>query len=916
MKAVGIIAAFCAVLLSTGCVREFRSPDCVEAGNMSRLEILFDVGKSVQVRSAVGDGISSDGQISDINVMIYDSKGRLFRSLYSGSPSGLAVEVYAGERYEMFALANAGIIEVPEDISGMEDFRYGIRSIAELSASGALPMCGRVSLSPSSPHERVLMTLKRMVSEISLNFSHEPGLEIEFTSIGCVNAPMDMAPYMDSSVPGLRGDGDYATGDDVQCFMSGEDVRLYMLEDTSSGNESPVASGNPGSTALPENLAYIELKGHIRNSAGLLSADVDYHLVLDWKIRRNRRYIIPFRATEDGIHEESYRIEVIDAELEVSRTRMELSVGGKDLLEVPVMEYSEVSFSSDRPEIASVDASGNISGLAAGTAVITVECPSLDASAYCVVEVYDYEKFTDYELELSDYFRAWGTLSLPSATADDPVYVSMDGDTLAVGGGAGISSGYASLENGRHTVYYVPSAGRTVLHILNGYTAGTSTIRVEQGRKMADIVLGDKKYPRYMVQAQDINGISMSEDGNVTYFELYLSDAAGRYLFLEQFMMPDALARLFEQTRYEQFFWDYMDCLELYSTCGHDDFLDVEFSSTGWDDGGENYLYTGKMALLKSDDTVPDEFILKFHNRARGLEGSMPDTDVKVTVGKTFRGQGYLGERYNFQMAPGSLYSDRIYLDVSLPADAEWEIRRYCPGAEDEKAEDIWARASDEYTSLVGAPVRDVVTGKYYLPLYGPQRFDADEFFANGSYILRGCVTNRSSGQRIYGYYMIDVILYASIVSEVEIVQTGLNSSMVYRSYVPLSVWSQRQYGDFWSNMYSVPLYDHATGLRRYADGLVVARGQDSFSINESINDPQASYDTVIRALGSLFTEGTGDFDFYAPDGSRVRELKIDRTNYESGNAYGYYHFVRQYDCGADIENYLIEAYYGNFNKY
>ena len=339
--------------------------------------------------------------------------------------------------------------------------------------------------------------------------------------------------------------------------------------------------------------------------------------------------------------------------------------------------------------------------------------------------------------------------------------------------------------------------------------------------------------------------------------------------------MPDALARLFDQLRYDEFFWDYMDCLELYSTCGHDDFLDVEFSSTGWDDGGENYLYTGKMSLLKSDDTVPDEFFLTFHNGARGLEGSMPDTDVKITVGKAFCGQGYLGERYNFQMAPGSLYSDRIYLDVSVPADAEWEIRRYYPGMENEKPEDIWARASDEYTSLVGTPVRDAATGKYYLPLYEPQRFDADEFFANGSYILRGSVTNPSSGQVIYGYYTLDIILYVSILSEVEVEQTGLNSSRVYYEY-----------------------------------------GPDYFDIPESINDPQASYAATIRALDSVFTRGTGDFDFYDPSGARVDELKIDRSNYRSADAFGYYHFVRQYDSGPDIENYLIEAYYGDFDKY
>ena len=917
MKTGGIFAAFCAVLLCAGCVQELRNPDSEAVSGTSRVDIvLYAGGGAAQVKSAVGDGIVSDVPASDINIMVYDSNGRLFRSLYSKTASDLSVEVFAGDAYEIFAFANAGRFTAPVEMSGLQDLRYEISSIAGLSASGALPMCGRVSIAPSAPQEKILVTMKRMVSEIVLNFTPDPGLEVELVSVECVNVPMDMTPCREGSVPELRGDGDYATGDDMQCLMSGENVRLYMLEDASSDNDTPVPAGVPGSGELPGHLAYVDLKGHVRNSAGLVSADVDYRLVLDWKIIRNCRYTVNFTATEDGIHEDSYRVEVTDAELEMSRNRIALPVGGTDRIEVPVMEYTDVVFTSDSPDVVTVDASGNVSGLAEGTASVTVECPSLGTSAYCIVEVYNYERFTDYELELSDYFRAWGTLSLPTATADDPVYVSMAGDTLAVGGETGTSSGYARLDNGRHGVYYVPSAGRTVLHIWNGYTAGSSTLRVEQGRKMADIVLGDKEYPRYMVQAQEVNEISVAEDGSVTYFDLYLSDADGMCLFLEQFMMPDALARLFDQLRYDEFFWDYMDCLELYSTCGHDDFLDVEFSSTGWDDGGENYLYTGKMSLLKSDDTVPDEFFLTFHNGARGLEGSMPDTDVKITVGKAFCGQGYLGERYNFQMAPGSLYSDRIYLDVSVPADAEWEIRRYYPGMENEKPEDIWARASDEYTSLVGTPVRDAATGKYYLPLYEPQRFDADEFFANGSYILRGSVTNPSSGQVIYGYYTLDIILYVSILSEVEVEQTGLNSSRVYRGYVPLSIWSRKQYADFWRNMYSVPLHDHDTGLRRYANGLQYEYGPDYFDIPESINDPQASYAATIRALDSVFTRGTGDFDFYDPSGARVDELKIDRSNYRSADAFGYYHFVRQYDSGPDIENYLIEAYYGDFDKY
>ena len=42
----------------------------------------------------------------------------------------------------------------------------------------------------------------------------------------------------------------------------------------------------------------------------------------------------------------------------------------------------------------------------------------------------------------------------------------------------------------------------------------------------------------------------------------------------------------------------------------------------------------------------------------------------------------------------------------------------------------------------------------------------------------------------------------------------------------------------------------------------------------------------------------------------------IDRDNYVAADAFGYYHFVRRYDESSDIENYLIEAYYRDFDRY
>ena len=116
--------------------------------------------------------------------------------------------------------------------------------------------------------------------------------------------------------------------------------------------------------------------------------------------------------------------------------------------------------------------------------------------------------------------------------------------------------------------------------------------------------------------------------------------------------------------------------------------------------------------------------------------------------------------------------------------------------------------------------------------------------------------------------------------------------------------------------MYSVPIYDYATGRKCYLDVFSSGSHAAYFTIPQGIRDPQGSYSITVKALEGAFGNPHGRFDFYAPDGSRSGSLKIDRNNYAQAGAYGYYHFVRQYDAGDSIENFVIEAYYKDFDRY
>lgn len=910
-------AAFLAAfLLAQGCVREMEEPAAAggATGGMHEVRIVLSADAMAasadsgsgraepDTRSAVGDNIADDSGIYDVNVAIYDDRGMLMFAEYMTGQTALAADVPYGEEYTVFALANVGEVEMPSDMGQMEQWRYGMSSVSGLSASGGLPMCGKTVFSmrdgdvPVSLH----IALRRLAAEIVLSFRCKDGLEVDLDSVSLGNVPLEALPFSESAPPVARGGGDYATGYDIGNLMDGSSIRLYMLEDLYAGQESP----------------YVSVKGKVVNSSGLVSADVDYRLCLDWEIRRNSRYVVPFAATADGIYEDSDRVEVRDGVLQISPVKVSLHVGDSVRLDVPASRFAGISYSSDDPSVAAVDPSGKITGCSPGTTVIRASCPVPDAAGSCEVEVYSLDTFTDYSSSLSEYARAWGEIDFPSASGDDPVMVVYGEDTIRVGRDLPDGRDMQIVRCGSHELYYVPSGSMDKVYVWNAKALGSTRIRLLQGRKYAEMTMDNRAYPRYLFNAPRTNSAELVDTGQKVEFFLYLADGSGDYLDLDRFFLPDAVEEAMGESFYDELFWDYLDCLEISGPEVSGSYLETEILRYGWKDSGEDYLAAGTMCILKSDEGLPESFVLTLTNGASGF-GNMPSTEVTVQVSKAFGGQGFLGEAYNFQIAPGSLASDRICLGTGFPVTAVWDIRRFDPtSAAGLSYEDIWNHADSRFTSLIDGPEEDAGSGKMVLRLLDPWRFSGDEFFANGSYIIRGSIANPVSGDIVRGYYILDIILYVSVISEVDIELKNEGASTVRRTYVPLSVWSCDGAEDFWSNLYPVMLYDQKTGSNSRLNSLVDGNVVDTFEIPEAISDPQHSYDALVRSLAGVFGRGTGDFWFVDEEGQRVRDLRIDRENMSAAGADGYYHFVRQYDSGQEIENYLIEAYYKDFGKY
>lgn len=138
-------------LMASGCCRELREVP----GQDSSLRQL-DISAAVQggampvLRGAVADNIKDDAGIMDMNVILFDSRGKLFSSCYVQGGSEASVGIFEADTYSLFIIANAGRVEAPEDIADMESYRYAIDDIQALSATGSLPMYGSEEVLPGS----------------------------------------------------------------------------------------------------------------------------------------------------------------------------------------------------------------------------------------------------------------------------------------------------------------------------------------------------------------------------------------------------------------------------------------------------------------------------------------------------------------------------------------------------------------------------------------------------------------------------------------------------------------------------------------------------------------------------------------------------------------------------------------------
>lgn len=508
------------------------------SGMNETVKVDFIIGSPVS-KGVVEGMLAEKAGISDLKIAVYDEGGLLFHEDYyeKAGTGTFSAELYHGCRYTAFVMGNVGNEDVPLTMEEMRSHVYEIGDISGLVRDGMLPMSAEFEIDTAEKTEYAV-SLKSLAAEISLRFECPEDLTIELQSVQFRSVPMTITPFSPNTAPVRRADGDGDAAGECLKLHDGEAVAFLVPEDMSSANVLPPDSSEPPSpwTDFPENIPYMEITGKIVNTAGLKTADIEYRILLDYKIERNRRYDVTFSVTEAGIFEVSYRVDVKNAELDLETDRLDLFVGKYELLYCKVMNYDVLEYTVADPSVAAVDLLGGVYGLRRGTTTVTVYSPVLDAEAVCEVTVRD--PTDDYVSlgELKNLFVA--------QTVDIPFNATFGGDlTLTVNTGAGPEDLYMDLRGGDD----VRSAENEYVRIdydpVGYFGTGKKSIRLTLIRRCAfDMEIESVSGKKVARSGQaDIPGIevqlertSLKED-EYTAFSAVMSDGAGGTLTKEDF---------------------------------------------------------------------------------------------------------------------------------------------------------------------------------------------------------------------------------------------------------------------------------------------------------------------------------------------------------------------------------------------
>ena len=527
-----------------------------------------------------------------------------------------------------------------------------------------------------------------------------------------------------------------------------------------------------------------------------------------------------------------------------------------------------------------------------------------------------------YILNAPEYSGQWGTLKFPDATADNPVTVSFNGETLTIPSETAAHMGRDLIDDAPVMVVYLPDEP-DVLNICLALRNNTFTVK--EGIREQTIEVNLKPYPQWIMYADALSHdylqpgstVPVNEDGEELECWLYLYDQeTGDIIYPRTFLMPEKVRQYVDRfrkcpDRNSHLYWFYCPDFYMAGDCADYKLRKVQ---PALEDSDEVYLYVLDLYGLEADGDKSATATFSFAQVY--LSG---ETEYEVEVRPAFPDQKHLGMTYNYQLALGELQSSRSTLMVGadVSESAEWKIARgsrYKDGDELRPEGEVMDTGEDNLLYAKG--VSDCIVLHYETP----SRIEDMEKIAGGTYHIRGSVTNPHTGRHIQGDYSVDVVLYMIVGAEVNFYRgqdQGLPSGTYLDfSYMPLiDVPGVKTDNEYWGIHALCDIYNTSRkSLYSWGYPFLSGRKVDSIRLPD-LNNLDSSFGVISSALRSYLSEAGREFRFVNPDDGSYHDVLLyydPDGEYAPGTVFFELHRLQDEVPGT----YLIEDYFGSFDNY
>lgn len=920
--------------------------------SLPQTTVLVDV--STGLRSSTKSSMSvSEDAIHDINVYAYRS-GMLEAEAY-GKGTGVSLELFPDKEYTIYALANVGEVHAPASESQLGQINV---------APDKMAMCcreGRTKTFTSSDRS-LQIELSRLYAKYVIKLDNAlQNCSYTVSSVEVINEADAVRPFSGASMASGTSAGDHASGEDISRLNSGDEICFYVLENCQGvllpDNTDPWKK-------CPENLpsdkrdlcTYLHLEGKWETEGAV--ADMSINLMLgtdnctDFNVVRNTAVSITLSLEDSGTLGSNWKVvlDSLEDERDLSFVSGEAVVMQEDgWVEIPLnVQPSDMTFYAkvSSPEVFNTKVENGkvyVKGLYSGDQrpEATLEVSSWDYRHSASVDLtldYSYTPISELDVELPEYYGQYACVSLPESGDDTPVVVETE-THKAVFAPSG-KTGWEKWIDGEVEYYALYDDNVLVFRPVGSASSSFLSITRYKSRNAYNVTGA--------LPTLSLDDALVSESGNREYDEelklfydsksvLSLCSEDGSKLDMGIFAIPPILisrGALSASDSYESF-------RSLYPSPS---FSASEDSVMGYVETG--YGVQGGDYLLENDNLATLYLYgmgtFGQDGRQYGLRAEIPlacgetlVADSEIEAIAAFPDQRYLGNVFNYQLAPGTLRSNKATIDFSSGGKyrapsvytSMWSVQHVSASSDHLSPESAYAESeSDAYSnaaSMSGYDLSFADMNSYIYP-------------SCGAMALKGTAVNPHTRKFFYGYYTFDLVLYLSVGCYVKFPAesggklkvgftpfTEYSEESLWRSHFPSEIKIKSKYDN---NLYKISM----SGTNAVGETFAV-----------SGYEPAGTLESAVSQLGgnvSLF-----DFDFDFSSSSTGTPLKIgglggfggsepetdniclDRNYIISpslmslmNGRYGYYYLAKQsthpcFDYGdkyKGLENYIIEAAY------